>query len=180
MRASDYIVAGENGLQVQTGVKIFAKLRRELAQLLQRKVREFAALLQTVADRIADLFVRLAERNPFVDQIGRSRQSIHKACLRGALHALMIELDLAHEAGHGLQALYGCLCGDKNRLLCLLQIFVVGERSSASGAPAMAPEPSGQKFTRLRQSARRVKSRTNISAYASSQWATNTGSAACR
>src|SRR6185437_1855572 len=68
--AADDVVAIEGGFERNRIVEIFAEVRSELPQLVQRKAAQFNALIERVANRVADFFVGGAERHALVYQIG--------------------------------------------------------------------------------------------------------------
>src|SRR5271169_4840548 len=81
-RSSDHIVAIERGLERNGCVEVFAELRTELAQLIERKVAEFDAFFESKANGVSDSFMSCAERHAFVHEIRGSAHRIQIARLR--------------------------------------------------------------------------------------------------
>src|SRR5579871_4539574 len=72
-RPSNHIVAIERRRKRNRGIKILPELFTKLAQIFERQVTEFHALLNGKSHRVADLLVRLAKRNSLMNQVGGGR-----------------------------------------------------------------------------------------------------------
>ncbi len=75
-----------------------------MAQFVEGERVEFDALFEREADGVADLLVRGAEGNAFVDEVSGRGHGVEIAGLRGVVHALAIELERGGEAGDETRA----------------------------------------------------------------------------
>jgi len=96
-------MAVESRRQGHRRIKILTELRAELAQLLERQVAEFHALFQRESNCIANLLVRGAERNVFVNEIRCRGHRVQIARLRRIVHAHKVELQGTRKPCHEIQ-----------------------------------------------------------------------------
>src|SRR5580704_4753380 len=68
-RAADHIVAVERGFERDRSEEILLEFRAELFQLVQGQIVQFATLVQTIPDSVADLLMRFTKGNTFVYKI---------------------------------------------------------------------------------------------------------------
>ena len=74
--AADYVVAVERGLQGDACKKISVEFHAKLFQFVEREIAQFAALIETITDGVADFLVGFAKGYSFVDQICSSGHCI--------------------------------------------------------------------------------------------------------
>src|SRR5579863_8592557 len=91
-------MAIERGLESDRCIEVLTELTAKLLQLIQAQIAKLRTLLQGETNCIADLFVRRAEGNSLVHEIGGTGHRIQKAGLRGLAHASEVEFERGCEA----------------------------------------------------------------------------------
>src|SRR5271157_3139850 len=94
-RSADHIMAIQRRLQRHRRKEVLLKLRPEFLQLIQRQITQLAALLYAKADRVSNLFVRLAKGNSLVYKIRSRRHCVQIPALASRPHTLRAELQRA-------------------------------------------------------------------------------------
>src|SRR5258708_1363959 len=92
------IVNRENVVEGHEIVEIFSKIRVERLQVCELQVLQFACFVERQAHRLADNFMRDAERNAFADKVRCGGKRVQAARLSGLLHARKIGFDGLHRA----------------------------------------------------------------------------------
>ena len=125
--AADDVVAVERGFEGDSGEEVVGKLVAELAEFVERKIAELAAFVETIADGVADLLMRFAEGDALVDEIRGGSHGVEEAGGAGGAHASGAEDERAGERREHAHHFVGFGRSGEDRLLGLLQVFVVGE-----------------------------------------------------
>ena len=120
-------MTGEHGFESQMVIDVLGKRRAELLQLGQRKVLQFAILLDAFLHGMRDRFMGQPERNTALGEISRRCHGVHEALFASRTHALKIKDHLPHEAGSNLEREAYCIRGIKEWFLRFLQILVVSQ-----------------------------------------------------
>src|SRR5579872_6220216 len=96
--SSDHIVAIESGIEGYRSIEIFVKLIAELLQVAKRNVYQFDTFVDSVADRIPDLFMCRAKGNSLVHEIRRGSHCVQITGVGCCAHAIEVEAQRSREA----------------------------------------------------------------------------------
>ncbi len=122
-------MAIECGFDCDGGEKVFVEFFAELAQIGEGKIVQLDAFFKGEANGVADLLVRGTEGNSLVHEVGGGGHGVEVAGLSRFAHAGEVELERRGEARYESQHLRHKFNGEC-RLLCLLHIFIVGQRQA--------------------------------------------------
>src|SRR5580698_1942604 len=91
--AADDVVAIEGGFEGDGREEVRVEFGAELAELVERKVAELAALVEAEAHSVADFLVGFAEGHAFVDEIRGGRHGVEESGCAGGAHAIGTETE---------------------------------------------------------------------------------------
>src|SRR6187402_519430 len=128
--SADYVVAIQGSPQRNRIVEILSKLFAELFELSDRQLIQLASAVQAKTDGLANLFMRRAEGNTLVDEIGRRSHCVEIPGLRGSFHPVEAEGQSACERRQQGQHAAQRRRNLEGGLLRLLHVLVVGQRKS--------------------------------------------------
>src|SRR5215469_3006209 len=128
--AAENIVNGKNVFEFHEIVESGIEMRVDGLQLFQAKFLKLTILVEREAHRLSNLFMRDAKRNSFAHQVRGRGKCVHIARFRRLLHALETKFHALHpsrDQGKYCHRIFGRV---KERLLCFLEILVIGERQT--------------------------------------------------
>ena len=116
--------------RVIAGKEVCVEFGTELAEFIEGKIAELAALVETVADGVADFLVGFAEGHALVDEVRGRGHGVEETGFAGGTHAVGAESERARERGEDEEHFVRLGGRGEDGLLGLLHIFVVGERQA--------------------------------------------------